>query len=522
MRTLIHIVTIILILALSGCTAHFIKNDPGADIPRAEREFRGVWVATVGNIDWPSKPGLTTEEQKREAIAILDTVASLNMNAVVFQVRPHADAFYASNLEPWSYYLTGEQGKPPSPYYDPLEFWISEAHSRGIELHAWFNPYRAHLSRGGEITDSSIVRKRPDLARQINEGMYWLDPSKKETQDLSYNVVMDVVRRYNVDGIHFDDYFYPYNDGKFPDDDSWDEFRKTDSVTSREDWRRSHVNTFIERVYKGIKKEKKSVKFGLSPFGIWRPKHPASIAGYDQYNMLYADAKLWLNKGWIDYWTPQLYWPVNQIPQSFPVLLGWWTKENVLHRNLWPGMIISRSRDEKAADETFNQIMITRGFVPEGPGHILFSMKAFLRDSSVLNGVLKNGPYKKKAITPAFPWLDDIPPATPIISAEFTADSVLLQWKPTDKTDLFISAVYIQYNSTWDYFLLPKGSTSISFPLVRTVQNERRSRNQETAAVEIVERFKAAAVTAIDRCGNESATSQLISSPESGGNLPQY
>ncbi len=502
-----------LVIGFLGCggTRQVIMEKIAADtVPRAEREFRGVWVATVGNIDWPSIPGLTTEEQQREALTILDTVAALNMNAVVFQVRPHCDAMYASSYEPWSFYLTGEQGKAPEPYYDPLEFWITEAHKRGIELHAWFNPYRAHLSRNNEPTDSSIVRKRPDLAKKINDGMYWLDPSKKETQDLSYNVVMDVVKRYDVDGIHFDDYFYPYGDGSFPDDETWAEFRKKDSTTSREDWRRSHVNTFIERVYTGIKAEKKHVKFGLSPFGIWRPKNPRSITGYDQYNKLYADAKLWLNKGWIDYWTPQLYWPVNQIPQSFPVLLGWWAKENTMRRNLWPGMIISRSRDERAADEIFNQIMITRGFVPDGPGHIHFSMKAFQRDSSILNSALRNGPYQKQAIIPASLWLDNELPVSPVLTHTLNNDTVIVSWSHPNIADVFRSVVYYRYNGTWEYVIVSKNDTACVLPMSRVVKRESRSRNGEANVTDSTETLNAVAISAVDRMGNESPLTQTV------------
>jgi len=497
-------------IVLIGCESSRKLTDDlakGDEMPSAEREFRGVWVATVGNIDWPSKPGLSTEEQQREALAILDTVVALNMNAVIFQVRPHCDAFYKSDIEPWSYYLTGEQGKAPEPFYDPLEFWITEAHKRGLELHAWFNPYRAHLSRGSEPGDSSIVKKRPDLAKKINDRMYWLDPAKKETQDLSYAVVMDVVKRYDVDGIHFDDYFYPYGDGNFPDDDSWEEYLKNGGKLSREDWRRSHVNTFIERVYKGIKKEKPYVKFGISPFGIWRPKNPPSIAGYDQYSRLYADAKLWLNNGWIDYWTPQLYWPINQIPQSFPVLLGWWAKENTQQRHLWPGMIINRPRDEKTADEIFNQIMVTRGFVPAAPGHVHFSMKAFMRDSSVMNSALLNGPYQKPALVPPSPWLDDDPPAKPSVTLNITDNAVLLSWSYAQE-DVLRSVVYYKYNTQWNYTVIGKGTTTCSLPLTRIVPLPPNKEYRDTIRVK-TERLTDIGVSVVDRTGNESAIERI-------------
>ncbi len=502
----IYFYNAVILFLLFGCSGskYSLEQEKMRNIQKPEREFRAVWVATVGNIDWPSKPGLSTEDQQREALAILDTVVALNMNAVVLQVRPHCDALYASTLEPWSYYLTGVQGRAPDPLYDPLEFWIEESHKRGLELHAWFNPYRAHLTRGNDVTDSSVVRKRPDLAKKINDGMYWLDPSKKGTQDLSYDVVMDVVKRYDVDGIHFDDYFYPYNDGQFPDDDSWEEYTKGGGTLSREDWRRSHVNAFVERVYKGIKREKKHVKFGLSPFGIWRPKNPPSIAGYDQFNMLYADARLWLNKGWVDYYTPQLYWPINQIPQSFPVLLGWWAKENTQKRNLWPGMIINRPREEKTADEIFNQIMITRGIVPDGPGQVHFSMKSFMRDSSALNPVLKNGPYQKQALVPASPWLDHSAPSAPTVNSTIINDTITILWSHNNKNDVFRTVIYFQYENTWNNVIRNRDDSTLVLPMTRTNRKESRSRNGEVKVTESIEKLNGVAVSSVDRMGNES------------------
>lgn len=492
--------------SLNGCTpfSGMRKDQRAEEHPRAEREFRAVWVATVANIDWPSTPGLSTEQQQQEALAILDTASALNMNAIIFQVRPHADAFYESPFEPWSAYLTGSQGRRPEPFYDPLTFWIDEAHKRGMELHAWFNPYRALLTGGNPIPESSIVRRRPDLAKKITETMYWLDPSQKETQDMSYAVVMDVVKRYDVDGIHFDDYFYPYNDGVFPDDEQWETARRSDPSITREDWRRSHVNAFIERVYSGIKKEKSKVKFGLSPFGIWRPKNPPSIQGYDQYNMLYADAKLWLNNGWVDYWTPQLYWPVNQIPQSFPVLLGWWAKENIHSRNLWPGMIISKPKEEKTADEIFNQIMITRGMVPGAPGQVHFSMKSFMRDSSLLNTVLKNGPYKRQALVPPSPWLDDERPEEPVIQQEISNDSLIILWSKEETVDRFRMVLYAQYGTSNEYRIVSAAELRTALPLRRTVTKETRNPGGERTKTESIEVLKSASISAVDRMGNES------------------
>ncbi|MEO6818987.1 MAG: family 10 glycosylhydrolase, partial [Ginsengibacter sp.] len=304
-----------------------VKSGTDAVSSTTSREFRAAWVATVANINWPSKPGLSSAQQQKEAIDLLNFLQKHNFNAVILQVRPQADALYESKLEPWSYFLSGTQGKPPSPYYDPLTFWTKEAHDRGLELHVWLNPYRSHHISGGPVTETSLVKKRPELMVHLKEGYWWFDPSLQETQDHGVKVVMDIVKRYDIDGVHFDDYFYPYpsyNGGEdFPDSTSRKAYLAAGGTLSVGDWRRESVNKFIHRLYDEIKKEKKYVKFGLSPFGIWRPGNPASIEGFDQYDQLYADAKLWLNEGWIDYFSPQLYWPISRIKQSFPVLLGW-------------------------------------------------------------------------------------------------------------------------------------------------------------------------------------------------------
>ncbi|MBN1542219.1 family 10 glycosylhydrolase [candidate division KSB1 bacterium] len=496
-RSLHTIAAILTAIALSaaGCAGLYSSKpsdrDPAA--PTALREFRAAWVATVANIDWPSRPGLSTNEQKAEALAILDTARVLNLNALIFQVRPQCDAFYPSPYEPWSLYLTGQQGEPPNPYYDPLDFWIQEAHNRGIELHVWFNPYRAHHPAGGDITEASIVRKRPDLVRKLDNGYYWLDPAEPGTQEHSFAVVMDVVRRYDIDGVHFDDYFYPYGDGSFADDRAWQAYRQSGGKLIRENWRRDQVNRFIRRVYRAIKKDKPQVKFGLSPFGIWRPNHPASIQGFDPYAVLYADARLWLNEGWIDYWTPQLYWPTSQIPQSYPVLLGWWVQENKKQRHLWPGLFTSRVRDSLGVVENFNQIMIERGFVPDNPGHVHFSVKAFMRDSLGLNSTLKSGPYRQPALVPSSPWLDDKPPQKPLFTSRIENDSLLVAWSHPEPADVFRWVVYTHTESGWNAHIYNRHDRQCRLALVDLIAGT------ENKPAEI-----AIAVSAVDRMGNES------------------
>ncbi len=219
--------------------------------PKPMREFRGVWVATVNNIDWPSKRGLSTAEQKAELLAILDRAAQLKLNAIIFQVRPACDAMYASKIEPWSEYLTGTMGKAPEPFYDPLEFAIEEAHKRGLELHAWFNPFRAlHPSAKSPIATNHVSKTKSDLVRRYGKHL-WLDPGERDVQDYTLSVVLDVMKRYDVDGIHFDDYFYPYKEKNgggaemdFPDDASWKKYGARSGL-SRDDWRRRKR----ERIY---------------------------------------------------------------------------------------------------------------------------------------------------------------------------------------------------------------------------------------------------------------------------------
>jgi len=496
---------LLLSFIIMSCSTKTAKKEeiPSNEVPPVFREFRAVWVATVDNIDWPSKPGLPVDLQKYEVITILDTIQKLNFNAVVLQVRPQCDALYESKYEPWSYYLTGAQGKVPEPFYDPLEFWITEAHKRGIELHAWFNPYRAHHPQGGEVSEFSVVKTHPELVKELNGGYYWLDPAKQETQDYSFNVVMDVVKRYNIDGVHLDDYFYPYpsyyDNQDFPDNDTWDKYLTDGGKLTRNDWRRDAVNKFIVRLYNGIKSEKRSVKFGISPFGIWRPHNPPSIEGFDQYDMLYADAKLWLNEGWIDYFTPQLYWPINQMPQSYPVLLGWWELENLKGRHLWPGLYMSRYNNDTGVDELINQVMITRGFISDNPGNVHFSMRALLNDSSGLGTTIINGPYKTQALVPAFPWLDNAPPSPPKINIKAIGDSLKISWAHANENDVFVSVVYFKYDTRWRYIILNNRHSDITLPLSKQINSTNRDTN-----VEKILELKKVTVSAVDRLGNES------------------
>lgn len=427
------------------------------------REFRAAWVASVANIDWPSSRDLTTREQQAELIAIFDRASALNLNAILLQVRPTADALYESSYDPWSEFLTGEMGRPPQPFYDPLEFAIEQAHRRGLELHAWINPYRAsHPDARRPPSANHITRTRPEIVRQYGRYL-WLDPTDEATKSHTLNVILDIIRRYNVDGIHYDDYFYPYPDyahgADFPDDANWREYQRNGGRLARDDWRRSHVNDFVRRLYAAVKEEDPRVKVGVSPFGIWRPDHPKGIDGLDQYAMLYADAKLWLNEGWIDYFAPQLYWPIDQRAQAYKPLLDWWLGENTRNRHIWPGNFTSKitnGADSWRPEEIVNQISATRDR-PGASGNIHFSMVALMENRRNISGLLRDGPYAEPALVPATPWLDNRQPTRPNASIRRSSDGALhVQWTSPPDEDLRLWAIYTRGSeSAWRMRLVP-------------------------------------------------------------------
>lgn len=382
---------------------------PAEAPPPIPREFRAAWVATVANIDWPSRPGLPVETQKKELTDTLDRCKSLNLNAVVFQVRPMCDALYKSDLEPWSVVLTGTPGQDPG--YDPLKFAVTEAHARGLELHAWFNPYRAwHPTGKGSPPANHLANTRPELVKHYGRHL-WLNPTHPEVQKHSLAVLLDCVKRYDLDGVHMDDYFYPYPEQDadkkeipFPDDDTWTTYQQAGGKLSRDDWRRKSVDDFIQKWSVETHKVKPWVKVGISPFGIWRPGHPPTIKGFDQYAKLYADAKKWLNEGWVDYFTPQLYWPIAKPEQSYPVLLDWWAGQNTLNRHLWPGNGTYRH----PAGEIVEQIKVTRAS-GTATGNVHFSMKSLAGEKAA---ALKET-YAEPALIPASPWLSRTKPQKP-------------------------------------------------------------------------------------------------------------
>ena len=356
------------------------------------KEFRGAWVSTVFNIDWPSKPGLSSAGQKAELLAILDRAKELQLTAILLQVRPASDALYASKIEPWSAFLAGTQGTDAN--YDPLAFAVREAHARGLELHAWINPFRAATNTTGPFALNHITQTHPDWIRKEGK-LLWTDPGVPAAREHVLRVVLDIVHRYAVDGVHIDDYFYPYptKGGKdFDDERSWTQYG-VPSGKSRADWRRDNINQFIEQLYTRVKAERSSVKVGISPFGIYRPHVPATIeAGVDAYASLYCDAKLWLARGWCDYLAPQLYWSIDPPAQSFPVLLNWWREQSTMGRPIWPGLASTRIGEKRSAREIADQIALTRKGTTS-PGHIHWNMKSLMQNRGGIADLLKANVY---------------------------------------------------------------------------------------------------------------------------------
>ena len=504
--------------ALGGCSTVLeplggVSLRPAQDMealaPVAPREFRAAWVATVANIDWPSRKGLSTAQQQSEMRAMLDRAVALRLNAIILQVRTSADALYASELEPWSEYLTGTQGQAPEPWYDPLALWISEAHARGLELHAWFNPFRARQSKAASPAASSHLSKtRPDWVKQYGDQL-WIDPGEPAAADHSLAVFMDVLQRYDVDGIHIDDYFYPYPvtqgaqsdnpkaEVDFPDQPSWQRYLDAGGVLGRDDWRRSNVDALIERIYRGIRKTKPWVRFGISPFGLGRPElRPPEIRGFSQYHKLYADVERWVAQGWFDYLVPQLYWTIATKEQAFGPLLNYWHQQNTQNRHVWAGLFTSRVAAENvtpkppttwASQEIADQIALVRARAPDS-GHVHFSMVALMGNRQGLGEQLQADLYAQSALVPATPWMsaDRVGSFKVELTSRREGDYQLqLQAEPPNATHLRW-VLWLRYGTRWA--LHTTGQTGLELL--------KRSPNGDL--------LNALVVSTLDRVGNES------------------
>lgn len=380
-------------------------------------EFRGAWIATVENIDWPSEPAVNTEKQKKEYQNLLDHLQETGINAVIVQIRPCADAFYQSEFEPWSKYLTGRQGTAPD--YDPMTFMISEAHKRGMVFHAWINPYRALLHIGTYVTRSHVSIQHPEWCIKYGTSLYF-NPGLPQVRTYLCDIIKDIIKKYDIDGIHFDDYFYPYPiDGKIFEDN--DAFKQYGNGLSKADWRRSNCDSLIAAVSRTIKQTHKPICFGISPFGVWRtikndPSGSNNQGGISSYDDLYANVLLWLKKGWIDYVAPQLYWGIGNKLCDFKTLLDWWN-QHTYGRQLFIGQAVYRAGSNKSwknLNELPNEIRTLRQY-KNTQGSIFFSASDLLKNKNGWADSLALEFYPLPAIVPPMPWLDARIPKAPLV-----------------------------------------------------------------------------------------------------------
>lgn len=481
---------VLIALAIFSITSVLSAAPP---IPPTPREYRIAWCATVTNIDWPSKTGVSASvvnQQKAQLIQHLDALVDAKMNGMYLQVRPACDAFYASPIEPWSQWLTGSQNTAAT--YDPLAFAVTEAHKRGIELHAWVNPYRAALDH--VTTNKSpkhVTRARPDLCIKHTDGKTYLDPGKADTITLINSVVADLVTRYDIDGVVFDDYFYP---GKtFADGATYQAYVNGGGKMTIHDWRRDNVNRLIQTCYNTVHNIRNSCQFEVGPFGIWRPGNPKGITGSDYYDSHYCDTRLWLQQGWVDSLSPQLYWTLASPGQPFGPLIDWWVQQNPSRHVMAStadyriGNAAHANWGDTTAAEIVNQV--NRVKIAGGVGTVHFSMKWLTNNSNQVRSALKAGPYATDALRPASPWLDNTPPPAPAASIGAPTGS------PSQRTITFSQGpgdekaswwcVNTYDGVKWTLKVLPGAATSLKV-----------SGN--------VQQF---AVSAVDRCGNESARS---------------
>ncbi len=442
---------IFLVITMTGCKNESFETGSYSHEAQydGKHEWRAAWIATVDNIDWPSSPGLTPDQQKEELVEYLDLFKELNFNAIILQVRPTADAFYKSEIEPWSLYLTGHQDTPPDPLYDPLDFAIEEAHKRGMELHAWLNPYRV-LQDSANIqfmSDDHLYFQKPELFVRHGKKLYF-DPAYPETREFLTTVVKDIVTRYDLDGIHFDDYFYPYND--FEDSISFSIHSRGYDITEKMAWRRENVNLVIEMLRDTIKKTKPHIKFGISPYAVWRnlaedPRGSDTKSfGYTNYDHLHADILHWMEMGWLDYILPQLYFNIGYENADFEVLAKWWDENSFdtpLYGGLGTYLLNPNSRNEpwRTTDEIIKQTKMLRG-MPNYHGVCYFSAKNFKDNRMEINSVMKDL-YPNPALVPPLRSFTTNSPGEPkSLTMKLSAESARITWK--DNPDAMYHALY--------------------------------------------------------------------------------
>ena len=396
-----------------------------------KREFRGAWIQCVNG----QFLGMTTETMQRTLNHQLDELQKDGCNAIIFQVRPECDALYKSSIEPWSRFLTGAQGKAPSPYWDPLQWMIDQCHKRGMELHAWINPYRAKTKTTTQLASNHVAIKHPERVFAY-DGQFIMNPAMEENREYICNVVGDILRRYDVDGLHIDDYFYPYPVAGQTIPDARQYKEAPNGINNIGDWRRYNVNLFIRQLHDTIAKVKPWVKFGVSPFGIYRNKKSSPMGsdtnGLQNYDDLYADVLLWINNGWIDYCVPQIYWQIGHPAADYKTLIEWWNK-HAGGRPLFIGADVERTG--KYADPSninSHQLpakMLMHQQLGNVQGTVLWYAKAAVDNVGNYGTLLRNNYWRTPALQPLMPFIDAKAPKKPRkVKPVWTADGYILFW----------------------------------------------------------------------------------------------
>ncbi len=384
-----------------------------------KRELRGAWIATVTNIDWPSSGRTKPSKQRKELIEILDFHQKHGINAIFLQVRPTGDAFYDSDTEPWSKWLSGKQGRAPNPYYDPLLFAVEECHKRGMEIHAWFNPFRISNTRSATLAENNVAQKNPSWLTNYG-GLQYLDPGIPGVRKYITKVIAEVASKYDVDGVHFDDYFYPYPNDSIALKDANTFVKYNPKGLKKDEWRRENLNIFIKNLSDTLSEIKPRLKFGISPFGIWRNRGfdelGSKTRGLSAYDHLYLDTRKWLQEGWLDYVAPQIYWSTKYKPARYDIVAQWWSDNN-FGRHVYAGQAVYKIENNK--DESWNeagqfpsQIRINRS-IPNVKGSIFYSTKYFRENRMGTSDSIRIRYFSKKSLFPTMPWKDSIPPGRP-------------------------------------------------------------------------------------------------------------
>ena len=395
------------------------------------REFRGAWIQCVNG----QFMGMSTADMQKTLTYQLDELQKDGANAIIFQVRPECDALYNSSIEPWSRFLTGEQGKAPSPYWDPLQWMIEQCHKRGMELHAWINPYRAKTKTTHVLSPKHIAHKRRDLVFEY-DGQYILNPAYDENRQYICHVVGDILRRYDVDGLHIDDYFYPYPAAgcTIPDENLYR--RNPGGHSNIGDWRRYNVNLFMKEMHDTIRAVKPWVKFGVSPFGIYRNKksdpNGSDTRGLQNYDDLYADVLLWINNGWVDYCVPQIYWQIGHPTADYKTLIQWWDR-NASARPLYIGEDVERTVKYKDEDNPQQHQMPAKyklhDFANNVQGTVLWYAKADVDNIGNYGMMLRNVYWRNPALQPLMPFISKKQPGKPRkVKMVWTSDGPMLFW----------------------------------------------------------------------------------------------